>query len=194
MADNRNLTRREFLAVSAGAAAGVAGFERVLGAEEKKDEVKRPNILFVFSDQQRRHALGFMGQEPVITPNIDKFAAESLVLTEALSAYPVCGPYRATLMTGRYPLTTGVDENEKGLKLTEVGLGNALKDAGYQTGYIGKWHIYDNGMHDWRQWHFNEKGQFVPKEHRFGFDYWHAVNCNHRTFYKLYYEDMPNLL
>jgi arylsulfatase A-like enzyme len=189
MVFNKELTRREFLTVSAGAAAGVAGLGKVWGGEDVKEGVNRPNILFVMSDQQRRHALGFMNQDPVITPHIDKFAAESLVLTDALTAYPVCGPYRATLMTGRYPCSTGLDDNEKGLQLSEVGFGTALKDAGYQTGYIGKWHIYDNGLGDWRLYHFNDKGQFVPKEHRFGFDYWHAVNCNHRTFYKLYYED-----
>lgn len=187
MASGSKITRRRFLVMTAGGVLGLLGCDK---SGERKDKGQAgPNLLFVFSDQQRRHALGFMKEDPVITPNIDKFASEALVLDNALSCYPLCGPYRGTLMTGRYPLTTGVDFNGKGLKLSEIGFGSALKNAGYQTGYIGKWHLYDNGIDDWRDWHFIEKGQFVPKEHRFGFDYWHATNCNHRTFYKLYYED-----
>jgi N-acetylglucosamine-6-sulfatase len=66
---------------------------------------KKPNLLFVFPDQMRRHALGFMNQDPVITPNLDKFAKQSIVFTNAISSNPICTPFRAMLMTGRHSLS-----------------------------------------------------------------------------------------
>lgn len=75
----------------------------------------KPNLIYVFPDALRRHALGFMQQDPVITPVLDAFAQESIVLTNACSAYPVCSPYRASLMTGQYPITTGFYSNCHGI-------------------------------------------------------------------------------
>ena len=188
MQKHPGMTRREMLAISAGAAAGLVGCNSDSSPSLKKDVQKKPNLVFVFSDQQRRHALGFMNEDPVITPNLDSFAESGMVFINALSACPVCAPYRATLLTGRYPHSTGVIKNGPGLRPGEVTIGNVLKQSEYQTAYIGKWHLYDSGYDDWRKWHFNELGQFVPHEHRFGFDYWHVSNVNHRTFWKLYFE------
>ena len=67
-----------------------------------------PNLLFVLADQWRGQALGFLGEDPVVTPNLDRFSTEGLVLPQAVSNYPVCSPYRAMLMTGRYPINNGV--------------------------------------------------------------------------------------
>lgn len=139
---------------------------------------KKPNILFVFSDQQRRHSLGFMGQDPVHTPHLDRFAQQSLVLTDALSTTPFCTPARGSLITGCHPLTTGVTTNEMLLNKDEVGIGKQLQKAGYHTGYIGKWHLCN-------------KGPFVPLEHRHGFEYWHVCNANHDVFWQHYFEDSP---
>ena len=63
---------------------------------------KKPNVLFVMSDQHRRQALGFMKEDPVITPNLDKFAKEAVTFTRAYSAHPVSGPNRACLFSGKY--------------------------------------------------------------------------------------------
>jgi arylsulfatase A-like enzyme len=72
---------------------------------------KRPNLLFVFPDQMRKHALGFINEDPVITPNLDKFARESMVFTNAISSNPICTPFRAMLLTGRHSISIGMVSN-----------------------------------------------------------------------------------
>ena len=72
---------------------------------------KRPNIVFVFPDEFRRQAMGFMGEDPVVTPNLDRLAAQGTTFTRAYSARPVCSPARACLLTGTYPHTHGVTTN-----------------------------------------------------------------------------------
>ena len=183
MKNNAVLSRRDMLKTGAGSVAGLAASGCGIFGK------KRPNLIVVMSDQQRRQALGFMNEDPVTTPNLDWFATQSFVCTDAVTASPSGAPYRATLMTGRYPSSTGVTGNEMGLGLDEVTVSQSLKDAGYRTGFIGKWYLYDNGITDTPTWHFGDMGQFVPRDHRFGFDYWHASNCNHRAFHLLYYED-----
>jgi len=74
-------------------------------------QFKQPNLLYIFPDQMRANTLGFMGKEPVLTPNLDLFAREGIVLSNAASNAPVCSPYRAMLMTGRYPVSNGVVSN-----------------------------------------------------------------------------------
>ena len=69
---------------------------------------KKPNLVFVLVDQWRRQALGFLNEDPVLTPNLDRFAKTSAVFNHAVSTVPVCTPDRAVLITGNYPLTNGV--------------------------------------------------------------------------------------
>ena len=76
-----------------------------------EEAARRPNLVFVFPDQMRGSAMGFLGEEPVVTPRLDAFAKESLVLDQAVSVYPVCSPYRAMLMTGQFPHRSGVVSN-----------------------------------------------------------------------------------
>lgn len=68
---------------------------------------KKYNLIFLFADQWRRNAAGFVGTEDVITPNIDEFSKESLVFTNAVSTGPLCSPSRASILTGTYPATHG---------------------------------------------------------------------------------------
>ncbi|NIO39103.1 MAG: sulfatase-like hydrolase/transferase, partial [Burkholderiales bacterium] len=91
---------------------------------------RQPNIVFVFADQLRGCSVGYAGQEPVKTPNIDRFATQGAVFQNAVSMIPVCGPYRACLMTGRTPLSTGVVINDIALKTTEVSVAHAFTEAG----------------------------------------------------------------
>ena len=108
---------------------------------------RKPNLLFVFADQWRRDAMGFMGKDEVITPNIDSFAQEALNFDNAMSACPLCSPNRATMFTGTHPVTHGVWTNCKPglpnleLRETDVTLMDVLKNDGYKIGYIGKWHL-----------------------------------------------------
>jgi len=79
--------------------------------QQKKNETDRPNLVFVFPDQMRAQTLGFMGKEPVLTPNLNKFSKESMVFTNAVSNSPVCSPFRAMLLSGKYPVSNGVVTN-----------------------------------------------------------------------------------
>lgn len=144
-----------------------------------------PNLLFVFPDQFRRQAMGVMEQDPVRTPHIDRFASEGLLFTDAVSNRPVCSPMRAMLMTGQYPFSNGVLTNtnswsaQYGIELDEDArtFSDVLDDAGYATGYIGKWHL-DSPREPYverpREWDGNVWDHFTPPERRHGFDFWHA--------------------
>ena len=69
---------------------------------------RRPNIVFVFADQLRSHALGCYGNDQVATPHIDALAGQGIRFTNAISTHPVCGPYRGMLMTGNPPSRNGM--------------------------------------------------------------------------------------
>jgi len=96
---------REFVKTVAGGLLCKSIASEVTTGAETPDS---PNMVFVFPDQMRAHAMGFMNEDPVITPTLDRFAAESLVLNSAVSNYPVCSPYRAMLMTGKWSHANGV--------------------------------------------------------------------------------------
>ncbi len=130
--------------------------------------MKRPNVLLVFADQWRAQACGYAGNRDVQTPNLDRFAGENINVTHAISGCPVCSPYRASLLTGRCPLTHGVFVNDVCLSHDAVSLADAFVDAGYQTAYIGKWHVDGHG-----------RSAHIPPERRQGFQYWKVLECTH---------------
>lgn len=103
----------------------------------------KPNILLIFSDQQHWQAMGLM--DPFFdTPNLDALAQESMVFERSFCTTPQCSPSRSSLMTGFYPSTTGVMGNigaAGGNHLASQTIGKELQDAGYATGYFGKWHL-----------------------------------------------------
>jgi len=140
---------------------------------------EHPNIVFVFADQMRVQAMGHAGNSQVRTPNMDGLASEGASLTHAVSCCPVCTPYRACLLTGRYPLSTGMVLNDVRLPTTEVTIAHALRDAGYDTAYVGKWHLDGPA-----------RGGFTPPgPRRQGFDFWAVGNCTHKYFHSVYYRD-----
>ena len=156
------------------------------GCAHPNPAVKQPpNLLIVFPDQMRGTAMGFLGKEAVVTPNLDRFASEGLVLTHAVANYPVCTPFRGMLMTGQYPARSGITGNCNNLsapygvelKKDAVCWSDVLKEKGYSLGYIGKWHLdsphkpyidckNNKGPKIWNEW--------CPPERRHSFDYWHA--------------------
>ncbi|MEG2936755.1 MAG: sulfatase-like hydrolase/transferase, partial [Clostridium sp.] len=103
--------------------------------------MNKPNIIFYFSDQQRWDTIGCYGQELDITPNLDKLAEEGVVFDEAYTAQPVCGPCRAMFQTGKYPTQIGCFKNDIALPLNIKTLADYFYEAGYDTGYVGKWHL-----------------------------------------------------
>lgn len=182
----QEISRRQFLRKSSKFVAGGSTLAMASGlfGEEQGTKQKKPNLLFVFPDMMRSQAMGCSGNDQVMTPNIDKFATQSIRLTNAISTFAVCCPYRAMLLTGRYPLSNGVITNGHPLSEDQLCIGEVLKDAGYQTGYIGKWHLNGHAKPN------PEKYQFVPPgPKRQGFDYWAASNINHDHFKGYYYRD-----
>ncbi len=139
-----------------------------------------PNIVFVFGDQWRAQALGYAGDPNVRTPNLDAFAARSLRFTQSISTCPVCCPWRATLMTGQNPLTHGVFVNDVPVRGEPAYLAQWLGEAGYDTAYIGKWHIDGHG-----------RSSYIPPERRKGFRHWRAQECTHDYNASGYYADDP---
>jgi arylsulfatase A-like enzyme len=137
---------------------------------------KKPNILYLFADEWRGSATGYAGDPNVKTPNLDRLAAEGLNFRNAVSVAPVCTPYRAALMTGRFPTSTGMFLNDAYLPSEELCMAEILKEAGYATGYIGKWHLDGHG-----------RDELIPPERRQGWDYWKVLECTHNYNQSPYY-------
>jgi arylsulfatase A-like enzyme len=170
-----NSNRRQFLRTAAG---GLAGAPSLRGAADRP-----PNVLFVLADEWRAQATGYNGDANVQTPVLDRLAAESVNFANAVSGCAVCCPYRASLLTGQYPLTHGVFINDVELKPKGPTFGEMFRRAGYRTGFIGKWHLY--GSPDGN---YGRRLAYIPQEKHFGFDYWKACECTHDYNHSLYYE------
>ena len=144
---------------------------------------RRPNVVYILTDQWRAKATGYNGDPNALTPNIDRLAAESLNFANAIATSPVCTPARAALLTGRYPTTTGMFMNDVPLSPDEESMGKSFKEAGYETAYIGKWHVDGHG-----------RASYIPPERRQGFDYWKVLECTHDYQSSEYYDgDDPRI-
>ena len=112
---------------------------------------QKPNIIFIYADDMGYGDLGCYGAKAFKTPNLDRMAAEGLKLTSFYSVSPICTPSRAALMTGRYAARMGIEQmqlanvlfpkDQTGLSQSEITIARALKDRGYATACIGKWHL-----------------------------------------------------
>ena len=146
----------------------------------------KPNLVYVFADQLRYDALSCNGDDKAITPHIDELSSESLNLDNCVSNHPVCAPYRASLFTGKYTTSTGMVINEIRMNPNHRCIGHILKENGYETAYIGKWHLYAAQFNN----HYSVRNSFVPKgENRLGFDDLFAHYNFHHEYYapKAYY-------
>ncbi|HWL54922.1 MAG TPA: sulfatase-like hydrolase/transferase [Chthoniobacteraceae bacterium] len=110
-----------------------------------------PNILWITTDRQRRNTLGCYGNPLVTTPNLDRLAAEGVVMEEAWCQSPICAPSRASFLTGRYPRTTRVNRNAQRIPPDEKVISRLLADHGYVCGHAGKYHLAPScpGIADW---------------------------------------------
>ncbi len=144
--------------------------------------MKKPNIVYVFADQLRRQSCGYAGDARARTPNIDRLAEQSVSFENAVVSMPVCSAYRASLFTGKYATSTGMVINEIRLNPDHHRhcLAHGLGDAGYELGYIGKWHLWANQLGH----HADPKNSFTPRgPDRLGFDgYWAAYNFHHSYY------------
>ena len=143
----------------------------------------RPNVVVVLADQWRAQATGYAGDPNVKTPNLDRLAHESVRFVNAVSGMPVCCPARASMLSGQKPLTTGVFMNDVPLDPKTLTLAKVLHETGYDTAYIGKWHLNANG-----------RSRFIPRDRRQGFEYWRVLECTHDYNRSFYYADGPEKL
>ncbi len=152
----------------------------------------RKNLIYIFADQWRYHAMGYAKCDHVATPAFDDFAASSLFCTQALSTYPLSSPHRASLMTGKRPLSLGFYTNCKigiadrvMLYPQETTISDVLYQEGYHTAYIGKWHLDaaeanfctdpSSGARAWDAF-------TPPGERRHHFEFWYSYGtCDTHT-------------
>lgn len=176
------LNRRDFVV---GATSTFASAKLMGEVSAQKDQ--RPNLIYVFADQLRYSSCGYAGDEYARTPHIDELASQGCNLHQAVSSTPVCAPYRASLMTGKYQSSTGMVINEIRLSPEHECFGHALNKAGYKTAYIGKWHLWANQLGH----HNLIKNGFVPPgPYRLGFDdFWEAYNFNHFYYHSPYFNN-----
>ena len=107
--------------------------------------MKKKNILLYFTDQQRADTCGCYGQELPITPVLDQLAAEGTRFDLAFTPQPVCGPCRAMFQTGKWATDIGCFRNNIMLPANVKPLGAYMEEAGYETAYVGKWHLASDG-------------------------------------------------
>jgi len=134
----------------------------------------RPNIIVYLSDQQRWDTMGCYGQKLDVTPNLDKLAAEGVLFGNAFTCQPLCGPARAALQTGLYATQTGVFRNRIALRPGADTVAKRLCAAGYDTAYVGKWHLASEEGADFRD-------APVPPGRRGGYEYWMAADALEHT-------------
>lgn len=149
----------------------------LVSAAQNTSAGKQPNIVFVLADQWRAKAMGYEGDPNIKTPNLDRLAKNGLNFRNTVSVCPVCTPYRASLLTGRYPTSTGMFLNDLHLPDEELCMAEIFKTAGYATAYIGKWHLDGYG-----------RSSFIPRERRQGWEYWKVAECDHNYQNSHYYE------
>ncbi len=123
------------------------------------------NLLFIFTDQQNRYALGCMGNANVETPNLDRLAARGVLFRRAYSNDPVCGPFRGSLLTGQYTSRCGVVNNGDRLPSGVTTFADAFNAGGYATSWVGKWHLGGEGNRP------------IPEELRGGFRDFIGYQC-----------------
>ncbi|PRY96429.1 sulfatase [Marinilabilia salmonicolor] len=166
---------------------------------QSAEEPQSPNLVYVFPDQMRKQAMEFWETpeyegairtkgDPVKTPNLNKFAQESVIFTNMVSNSPLCTPHRGSLFTGLYPGSSGAPLNcnsnrpVSSLRTDVVGFTDVISQAGYETAYIGKWHLdFPTPNDPANPGHYVDPrtpawDTYTPPERRHGIDYWYAYN------------------
>jgi len=178
MKNTESISRRGVLRVAGQLAAAAAAWSAPVVRAGSREAKRKPNVVLVFADQWRAQATGYAGDPNVRTPVLDRLARQSVVMNTAVSTCPVCSPYRASLLTGQYAHTHGVFLNDVCLNNEAVSLAGAFGRSGYQTGYIGKWHLDGHG-----------RSSFISRQRRQGFEFWKVLECTHDYNRSFYYGD-----
>lgn len=133
---------------------------------------RRPNVIWIITDQHRAQALGWNGDPNLHTPAIDNLARNGTVFSRAVAGAPWCTPFRASLLTGRYPHQVGCVRTPSRLDPAIPTIAEPFRQNGYHTAWVGKWHV--NGS--------NSSTHFVPPGERGGFDYWVGYENNNKQY------------
>lgn len=148
----------------------------------------KPNLVFMFADQLRLCSTGYGGDKKAKTPVIDAMSENATDLCNAVSGHPVCAPFRASLFTGKYTTSTGMVINEIRIDPDHKTFADCLNENGYETAYIGKWHLYANEFGN----HYDPKNSYIPKgRDRLGFNglfasyNFHHENYGEQSYYHL---------
>ena len=152
---------------------------------ESSTEARKPNVIFILSDDQGSVDLGIYGTSDIQTPNLDRMAARGVRFTQFYAGAPICSPSRASILTGKTPVRAGVPGNvasipnqQKGMPASEVTIAEMLKGIGYKTAAIGKWHL-------------GYSEQLQPNGQGFDYFFGHLVGCID-NFSHFYYWRGPN--
>ncbi len=185
--DSRETTRRELV----GGLAASTMFAQPAG--------RRPNVLFYFPDQLRAQEVGYNGGRNIPTPNIDRLASQGVVFTNAVSTCPLCTPYRAMLQTGRWPSLSGGVMNWINLPSTGPSMADVFARAGYETGFLGKWHLAAGAragsLKRGEPVKPGAESEFVPPgPTRMGYRHWEAFNFHANFANAFYYRDTAERL
>jgi arylsulfatase A-like enzyme len=136
--------------------------------------VPKPNLLFLFTDEQRQDTMRAYGNLQIKAPNLDRLAEQGIVFTRAYVSQPVCTPSRATIMTGLYPHTSGCVANNVALDEKVPTIAELFADRDYRFAYFGKWHLGDD----------------IFAQH--GFDDWVSIEDGYRRHYRPHQDRMQN--
>ena len=149
---------------------------RPWGAKEH-DAVKQKNLIWFVVDEMRGQATGANGDPNVFTPNLDNMAISGTNFPGAVSGYPLCCPFRGSMMTGKYAHNHSVKIHEDRLDPSYKTVTDVFSDSGYETIYLGKWHLA--GIHEGEK---RSVLQTVPREDRGRFDTWLGYDNNNSQF------------
>jgi len=197
------MNRREFIrnaglgAVALPMAGCSLSFDRGQGLKGRK-----PNLLFIWTDEQRADTMAAYGNTKIHAPNLNKLASESFVFKGTYITQPVCSPSRTSVMTGLWPHTSGVIKNNIPLRSETQCLPEMIDSPEYQSAYMGKWHLGDEifAQHGFDEWVAIEDGYYKyyssPDKKQARSDYYHfLVSRGHkpkgRAFSRNYAASLP---
>ena len=155
----------------------------------KQSKPKKPNLLFLWTDEQRVDTMAAYGNKKIRVPNLNRLASESFVFRRPYVTQPVCTPSRCSVMTGRWPHAAGVTRNNLPLPAQTPCLPELLNDPEYRTAYMGKWHLGDEifPQHGFEEWvsiedmYWKRYTKVRDKEHAMSDYYYFLVSLGHKT-------------